>query len=105
MNPYPQSYKGHKIDPYRICAIYGITHPAAQHAIKKCLRAGSGHKTLEQDIDEAIASLQRWKEMAVEDKSEITITATSSITISNPSGQHNWNCVCVDCCKTQGMPL
>lgn len=68
MKFYDHTYKGHKIDPYRICEIYGITHPAQAHALKKFLRAGKSHKTLEQDIDEAIACAVRWKEMIAEDK-------------------------------------
>jgi hypothetical protein len=60
-------YKGIKLDPYRIMQVYGITNPAQQHAIKKLLRAGRSVKTTEQDIDEVILSLQRWKEMIRED--------------------------------------
>lgn len=65
---YKFSYKGAKIDPYRIFTVYRIGHPAQQHAIKKLLRAGQLIKTLEQDIDEAIATLNRWKEMIDEDR-------------------------------------
>ena len=60
---YKYSYKGLKLDPYRIMAVYNITNPAQQHAIKKLLRAGLSIKTLEQDIDEVIVTLNRWKEM------------------------------------------
>lgn len=64
-------YKGIKLDPYRIFTVYGITCPAMQHAIKKLLCAGNrGAKSLEQDIDEAIVSLQRKKEMMREDSIE-----------------------------------
>ncbi len=63
MNPYKQEYKGVKLDPYRIIEVYGITHPAHQHAIKKLLRAGRSIKSLDQDRDEVIATLTRWKEM------------------------------------------
>lgn len=65
---YAFAYKGHKIDPYRIFRIYGITDPAQQHAIKKLLRAGKSVKTLAQDIDEVIETLCRWKEMIKEDE-------------------------------------
>lgn len=64
---YSFTYKGVKIDPYRILKIYGITDPAHQHAIKKLLRAGQSVKSLEQDIEETIVTLQRWKEMLRED--------------------------------------
>lgn len=65
--PYNHQFQGQRLDPYRILEVYGITHPAQQHAIKKLLRAGHGHKPLVQDIDETIASLNRWKEMIEED--------------------------------------
>ena len=64
---YGFSYRGGKMDPYRILSIYGITHPAQQHAIKKLLRAGRSIKSVERDIDEVILSLERWKEMIKED--------------------------------------
>lgn len=64
---YKYSYKGNKIDVYRILKIFNIVEPAQQHAIKKLLRAGKSIKNLTQDIDEVIDSLQRWKEMIVED--------------------------------------
>lgn len=68
---YRFSFNGVKLDPYRILQVYGITHPAQQHAIKKLLRAGESVKLLVQDIDEVILSLNRWKEMLGEEiKSE-----------------------------------
>lgn len=66
---YRFSWCGLRIDPYRIFLIYNITHPAQQHAIKKLLRAGESVKSLEQDIDEVILTLQRWKEMRKEESS------------------------------------
>lgn len=65
---YEFDYKGVRIDPYRILLQYRITHPAHQHALKKLLRAGRSIKSQVQDIDEVIASLQRWKQMIVEDQ-------------------------------------
>jgi len=65
---YKYSYKGIKLDPYRILQVYGITCPAQQHAIKKLLRAGNSVKDLEQDIQEVIDTLQRKLEMLKEDK-------------------------------------
>lgn len=65
---YAFRFKGLKLDPYRILQVYGISNPAQQHAIKKLLRAGQSVKSLEQDIDEVIVTLQRWKEMIEEDK-------------------------------------
>lgn len=57
-----------KLDPYRIMQVYGITHPAQQHAVKKLLRAGRSIKSLSQDIDEVILTLTRWKEMIHEEE-------------------------------------
>jgi len=64
---YRYSFKGTRIDPYRILKQYGISDPVQQHIIKKGLRAGEGAKSLEQDIDEIILSCNRWKEMLKEE--------------------------------------
>lgn len=66
-NHYKYSYKGIKLDPYRILSVYNITCPAQQHAIKKLLRAGNSVKNLKQDIQEVIDTLQRKLEMLKED--------------------------------------
>lgn len=76
------SYKGITIDPYRIFEIYGITHPAHAHATKKLLRAGRSHKSLSQDIQEAIDSLERWKEMIQEDRDDIRFCSESGCQFS-----------------------
>ena len=65
---YNYTYKGIKLDPYRILDAYCIMNPAQQHAIKKLLRAGNSVKTLEQDINEVIDTLKRWLDMIQEDK-------------------------------------
>lgn len=70
---YKYSYKGIKIDPYRILKLYGITDPAQQHAIKKLLRAGNSVKNLEQDITEVIMTLQRMLEIIKEDGETIFV--------------------------------
>lgn len=44
-----------------------MKHHAQAHALKKVIRAGRSIKPVEQDIDEAIAALSRWKEMLAED--------------------------------------
>lgn len=64
---YRFEFDGVKMDPYRILHTYEITHPAQQHAVKKLLRAGQSIKSLEQDIDEVIMTLERWKEMIKEE--------------------------------------
>lgn len=53
-----------KIDVYRVIDLWQITNPALQHALKKVLAAGQrGAKDTVQDVQEAIDSLVRWKEM------------------------------------------
>lgn len=64
---YKYSFKGIKLDPYRILSVYGITCPAQQHAIKKLLRAGNSVKDLKQDIQEVIDTLKRKLEMIDEE--------------------------------------
>ena len=67
-NPTPTHYGekcrcGRKIDWYVIGDLYNKGKGEAwSHAGKKLLRAGEGHKTLIQDINEVIDSLNRWKE-------------------------------------------
>lgn len=60
---YKFSFGGVKMDPYRILDVYGISHPAQQHAIKKLLRAGKSVKSLRQDVEEVQMTLTRWLEM------------------------------------------
>lgn len=65
---YQYFYKGVKFDPYRVCLVYGIDHPALQQALKKILRLGrDGESTAVQDVQEAISSLRRFIEMEEED--------------------------------------
>ena len=67
---YNFTYKGVKLDPYRIFDVYKIGNPAQQHAIKKLLRAGQSLKSLKQDIEETVITLNRWLEMLEEDTNE-----------------------------------
>lgn len=56
------------IDVYRVLELFEVGDPAIQHAVKKLLCAGGrGAKTMPQDVQEAIDSLNRWKEMRKED--------------------------------------
>jgi len=56
------------VDVYRVLALFGVTDPCLQHAVKKLLVAGGrGAKDISQDVQEAIDTLQRWQEMRVED--------------------------------------
>jgi hypothetical protein len=57
------------IDVYRVLALYDVTDPCIQHAVKKLLVAGGrgAGKDISQDIQEAIDSLERWKDMRNEE--------------------------------------
>ena len=56
------------VDVYRVLALFGVTDPCLQHAVKKLLVAGGrGAKDISQDVQEAIDTLQRWQEMRKED--------------------------------------
>lgn len=51
------------IDVYDVLDAFKVDNPAVQHAIKKMLCAGQrGYKDYEQDLDEAIQSLERAKD-------------------------------------------
>lgn len=59
------------IDIYRVLSLWNVTDPCIQHAVKKLLVAGNrGYKGVEKDIQEAIDSLERWKEMQKEEDNE-----------------------------------
>jgi hypothetical protein len=63
-NKYKKSFKGVDIDVYDVLVAFEVQNPAIQHAVKKMLCAGQrGYKTQEQDINEAIQSLERAKEL------------------------------------------
>ena len=51
-----------QLDIYDVCELFAIddSSGALQHAIKKLLRAGKGHKPMHQDIKEAHWTLGRW---------------------------------------------
>lgn len=59
---------GLKVDFYRLCEVFGVVHPAQTHALKKVMFAGRRPDEAKlKDINEAIDSLERWKEMIHED--------------------------------------
>lgn len=64
----PYNIRGINIDTYRIFRLYRVSDPCLQHAIKKLLRLGRSHKTREQDLKDAIDTLERLKTMDVEDR-------------------------------------
>lgn len=52
------------VDVYDVLKAWRVENPALQHLIKKALQPGErGHKTLEQDMDDIIASAKRAKEL------------------------------------------
>lgn len=59
-----------EVDVYRVLDLFQVTHPCAQHAIKKLLVPGNrgGGKTSQQDVEEALDTLNRWLEMIREDQ-------------------------------------
>lgn len=57
------------IDIYRVLQLYNVTNPCQQHAAKKVLLAGGrGGKDYLKDIQEAIDTLERLKDMLKEDE-------------------------------------
>lgn len=67
VDPYNVTFRGHKLDTYRVAKAFGVTDPAIYQAIKKLLRCGKKHKSEESDVDEAITSLQEWKLIRAEE--------------------------------------
>ena len=66
------------IDVYRVLALFNVTDPCIQHAVKKLLVAGGrgAGKDLSKDVQEAIDSLERFKEMQAEDIEAARVLAT-----------------------------
>ena len=69
-NHYFKDVSGLKqVDVYRVLKLFGVTDPCVQHEVKKLLCAGGrGTKGEEQDISEAIQSLERFLAMREEDR-------------------------------------
>lgn len=57
------------VDVYRVLALFTVTDPCLQHAVKKLLVAGGrgGGKDISRDIQEAVDTLKRWQEMRAEE--------------------------------------
>lgn len=67
---YRYMYNGVKIDPYRVCKIYGIKGGPHEHMTKKLLRGEDKGHSVEDLIKELQCCLDRWKEMIKEDNDE-----------------------------------
>ena len=66
-NKYSVKCKGVDIDVYNVLKAFKVTDPAIQHAVKKLLKPGQrGVKTKEQDLQEAIKSIERSIELMSE---------------------------------------
>lgn len=53
-----------EIDVYAVLTLFEVTDPCIAHAAKKLLCTGNrGHKDFETDVQDAIDSLVRWKEL------------------------------------------
>lgn len=59
-------------DVYRVLLAFDVTDPCLQHAAKKLLVAGGrgGGKDITRDVQEAIDTLERWKEMREEESTK-----------------------------------
>lgn len=59
-NKYKRTVPSTTIDIYDVLQAWEVTNPAIQHAIKKLLQPGQrGHKTREEDLQEALVSIER----------------------------------------------
>ena len=64
LKKYSVKCKGVKIDVYDVLKAFDVQCPATQHAIKKLLKTGKrGHKDAQQDLSEAIESINRAKQL------------------------------------------
>lgn len=69
---YRYTYKGIKLDPFRIAKIYGMTDFALQTILKKVLKCGErGQKNKRQDLLDIISAAQRAIELIDEDSDEV----------------------------------
>lgn len=69
---YRYTYKGIKLDPFRIAQIYGVTDFAQLTILKKVLCAGNrGAKDKRQDLLDIISAAQRAIEIMDEDNDEV----------------------------------
>lgn len=65
---YRHSFKGHKIDVYRVLEIFKVTDPVAQHIVKKLLRGEKKGHTMDFVWNEVKQAVERKFEMIEEDK-------------------------------------
>ena len=64
---YRHSYKGIKLDPYRIARVYDMRGGPREQIMKKCLRFTDKGQTEQQVVNEIRDALDRWQAMLDED--------------------------------------
>ena len=76
------------VDVYDVLRAFAVTDPAIQHAIKKLLCTGvRGHKDSQQDLEEAIQSIERALDaVKVEEKLATVADEASAATSDNSQG-------------------
>lgn len=92
------------LDVYAVLQLFGVTDQATGHAIKKLLVPGvRGTKSKAQDIQEAIDTLERWKQLNKEFEPK---TALEKLTAMKPAdtvcGGNCSSCTCDD--KPRSFP-
>ena len=68
---YNKRFRGVKIDPYRICKLYGINGGPHEHITKKCLRGVHKDDGINNELEliqVLRGQLDRWEEMLIEDR-------------------------------------
>lgn len=78
------------VDVYRVLALFNVTDPCLQHAVKKLLLPGCrGDKasvsSIDRDVQEALHALERWKEMRLENSTAPQTTPFPPIVPPAPS--------------------
>lgn len=90
IKPHSHYYKSvehlREIDVYRVLKLFDVTDPCIAHAVKKLLVAGGrgAGKGMEQDIREAVDSLNRALQMIAEDCNQGVLTVQPYIPPANP---------------------
>lgn len=74
---YRFSYKGIKLDPFRLARIYKITNPAQFTILKKAIRLGTGGKDKVQDLKDIISAAERELELMREDLEPLNLLVST----------------------------
>lgn len=71
---YSVYFRGAKLDPYRICQLYGVGGGPREQILKKCLRGVRKGDDEMKVVDDIIIAALRWKEMLMEEKESDGVT-------------------------------